>query len=221
MLKALVFDLDGVLTDTAELHYLAWKRLSDELGLDFDREQNEALKGVGRLDSFEIILKNNGKTDAYTQPQKEECAARKNEYYKELIKTLTKDDVLPGIPELLAEAREKELKTAVASVSRNAPEVLERLELTKYFDTVADASKLKNSKPDPEIFLTCAEQLGVAPESCIGIEDSQAGIEGILSAGMYAVGINVTVTGRTPDLCLCSTEELKLDMLLENFMRRE
>ena len=220
MLKALIFDLDGVLTDTAELHYLAWKRLSDELGLAFDRTQNEALKGVGRLDSFEIILKNNGKTNAYTQTQKEECAARKNEYYKELIKTLTKDDVLPGITELLTDARKKGLKTAVASVSRNAPEVLERLELTKYFDTVADAAKVKNSKPDPEIFLTCAEQLCVAPENCIGIEDSQAGIEGILSAGMYAVGINVTVTGRTPDLCLCSTEELKLDALIKSFKNK-
>ena len=217
MLKALIFDLDGVLTDTAELHYLAWKRLSDELGLDFDREQNEALKGVGRLDSFEIILRNNEKTDAYTQPQKEEYAARKNQYYKELIKTLTKDDVLSGITELLSETRKMGLKTAVASVSRNAPEVLERLELTKYFDTVADAAKVKNSKPDPEIFLTCAEQLCVAPENCIGIEDSQAGIEGILSAGLSAVGINVTVTGRTPDLCLCSTEELKLDALIKSF----
>jgi beta-phosphoglucomutase len=221
MLKALIFDLDGVLTDTAELHYLAWKRLSDESGLNFNREQNEALKGVGRLDSFEIILKNNGKSDVYTQTQKEECAARKNEYYKELIKTLTKDDVLPGISELLAEARKMGLKTAVASVSRNAPEVLERLGLTKYFDTVADAAKVKNSKPDPEIFLTCAEQLGVSPENCIGIEDSQAGIEGILSAGMYAVGINVTVTGRTPDLCLYSTEELNLDALIKSFKSKD
>lgn len=217
MLKALIFDLDGVLTDTAELHYLAWKRLSDELGLAFDRAQNEALKGVGRLDSFEIILKNNGKNDAYTQPEKEKLATRKNEYYKELIKTLTKDDVLSGITELLTEARKMGLKTAVASVSRNAPEVLDRLELTQYFDTVADAAKVKKSKPDPEIFLTCAEQLGVAPRACIGIEDSQAGIEGILSAGMFAVGINVTVTGHTPDLCLCSTEELKLDYLIKSF----
>lgn len=217
MLKALIFDLDGVLTDTAELHYLAWKRLSDELGLAFDRVQNEALKGVGRLESFEIILKNNRKSDEYTQSQKEEFAARKNEYYKELIKTLTTDDVLSGITELLTEARKIGLKTAVASVSKNAPEVLERLELAQYFDTVADAAKVKNSKPDPEIFLTCAQQLGVAPKECIGIEDSQAGIEGILSAGMFAVGINVTVTGRTPDLCLCSTAELDLDTLIKSF----
>lgn len=215
--KALVFDLDGVLTDTAELHYLAWKRLAEELGLYFDREQNEALKGVSRIGSFEIILANNNKLDAYDMSEKETLANRKNEYYKDLVETLTEKDILPGIKQLLIDARAKGLKTAVASVSRNAPRVLERIGLTEYFDVVADSAKVKNSKPDPEIFLTCAEQLGVDPRDCIGLEDSQAGIEGILSAGMYAVGINVTIISKSPDLILSSTAELSMDLLEKNF----
>lgn len=221
ILKALVFDLDGVLTDTAELHYLAWKKLSDELGLYFDREQNEALKGVSRIGSFEIILKNNDKLDFYSFAEKEMLSNRKNEYYKELIETLTEKDVLPGIRSLLDDARNRGLKTAVASVSRNAPRVLERIGLASCFDTVADADKVKNSKPDPEIFLTCATQLGIPPASCIGIEDAQAGVEAILSAGMFAVGINVSLTGRAPDLMLRSTAELSLDLLLQKFASKE
>lgn len=217
LLKALIFDLDGVITDTAELHYLAWKKLADELGMYFDKEQNEALKGVSRIGSLNIILDNNGKIDAYTYEEKEALADRKNEYYKELIETLTEKDILPGIKQLLIDARAKGLKTAVASVSKNAPRVLERIGLTAYFDTVADAAKVKNSKPDPEIFLTCASQLGIDPKNCIGLEDAQAGIEGILSAGMYAVGINVSVTTKEPDLMLASTAELSLSLLEEKF----
>lgn len=220
-LKALVFDLDGVITDSAELHYQAWKRLSEELGLYFDREQNEALKGVSRIGSFEIILRNNDKLDAYTEEEKETLANRKNEYYKELVETLTEKDILPGIYQLLKDARSAGLKTAIASVSRNAPRVLEKIGLSDYFDTIADAAKVKRSKPDPEIFLTCAEQLGIDPVDCIGLEDSQAGIEGILSAGMYAVGINVTITGPAPDLILSATSELSLELLMKSYVPKK
>lgn len=216
-LKALVFDLDGVLTDTAELHYFAWKRLADELGLAFNREQNEALKGISRLGSLEIILRNNQKCDVYTRSEKEILANRKNEYYKELIETLTEKDVLPEICALLREAKAAGLKLAVASVSKNAPRVLERIGLTDYFDIVADAAKIKRSKPDPEIFVTCAEQLQVDPRCCIGLEDSQAGIEGILDAGMFAVGIHVNQTGRAPDWMVESTAELTLKELQDQF----
>lgn len=216
-LKALVFDLDGVLTDTAELHYFAWKRLADQLGLAFDQEQNEALKGISRVGSLEIILRNNQKCDAYTRLEKEAFANQKNEYYKELIETLTEKDVLPGIRALLSEARAAGLKLAVASVSKNAPRVLERIGLTDYFDTVSDAAKIKRSKPDPAIFMTCAEQLQVDPRCCIGLEDSQAGIEGILDAGMFAVGIHVNQTGRAPDWMVESTAELTLKGLRDQF----
>lgn len=216
-LKALVFDMDGVLTDSAELHYLAWKRLADELNLDFDREQNEELKGISRLGSFEIILRNNGRCDDYSMKEKEILIDRKNEYYKELIETLTEKDVLPGILELLRDAKKAGMKTAVASVSKNAPRVLQKIGLSEYFDAVADAAKIKKSKPDPEIFLTCAEQLQIEPKYCIGLEDSQAGIEGILDAGMFAVGIHVKQTGRSPDWMVASTGELTLRNLRERF----
>jgi beta-phosphoglucomutase len=216
-LKALIFDLDGVLTDTAELHYFAWKRLADELGLAFNREHNEELKGISRLGSLEIILRNNQKCDAYTHLEKEALANQKNEYYKELIETLTEKDVLPGIRELLSEAKAAGLKLAVASVSKNAHRVLERIGLTGYFDIVADAAKIKRSKPDPEIFMTCAEQLQVDSRCCIGLEDSQAGIEGILDAGMFAVGIHVNQAGRAPDWMVESTAELTLKKLQDQF----
>lgn len=215
--QAFIFDLDGVLTDTARLHYLAWKRLSDELGLQFDEQQNEALKGVSRLGSFEIILANNGKSEAYTLAQKEALAERKNEYYRALVETLTEEDILPGIAELLGELRKAGIPTAVASVSKNAPRVLERIGLADTFDVVADAARIRRSKPDPEIFLTCAEQLGVEPSACIGIEDSQAGIDAIVHGGMYAVGICVTGEGEAPHWMVGSTAELVFDKLMARF----
>lgn len=220
-LKALIFDLDGVLADTAELHYLAWKRLAEELGLAFDRAQNEALKGVSRMGSFEIILKNNGKSDAFTPAEKETLITRKNEYYKALVEQLTEKDILRGIPELLAEARAAGLKTAVASVSKNAPRVLERLGLAPCFDAVADPAKVKRQKPDPEIFLTCAEQLGADPVECVGLEDSQAGVEAILGAGMFAVGVHVAAGGPEPDWMVDSTAELTLARLTERFAAKQ
>jgi beta-phosphoglucomutase len=219
-IKAFIFDLDGVITDTAELHYLAWKKLADSLNMYFDKEQNEALKGVSRIGSLEIILKNNGKLDCYTQEEKEAMADKKNIYYKELVETLTEKDILPGIKELLTDIRAKGYKTAIASVSKNAPRVLERIGLMNYFDVIADAAKVKRSKPDPEIFLTCAEQLSIDPRDCVGIEDSQAGIEAIHSAGMFSVGINVTVISQEPDLVLKSTSELDLNNIKTNFENR-
>ena len=215
--QAFIFDLDGVLTDTARLHYLAWKQLADELGLYFDEQQNEALKGVSRLGSFEIILANNQRTEAYTLEEKERLADRKNEYYKALVETLTEADILPGIAELLGDIRKAGIRTAVASVSKNAPRVLERIGLADAFDVVADAAKIRRSKPDPEIFLRCAEQLGIEPSACIGVEDSQAGIDAIVSAGMYAVGIQVVGEGKAPHLMVASTAELMLDSLLWRF----
>lgn len=219
--KAILFDLDGVLTDTAELHYLAWKRLADELGLSFDRQQNEELKGISRTESFEVILRNNGQTDRYGKEEKENMANRKNGYYRELVETLTEKDVLPGIKPLLEEARANGIRMGVASVSHNAVRVLERIGLIDRFDVIADPAKVKRLKPDPEIFLTCADQLGISPAECIGIDDAQAGVESILSAGMYAVGIHVTVTGKAPDLMLASTADLSLSVLMKNFCQKK
>ena len=212
-LKALIFDLDGVLTDTAKYHYLAWKKLADELGYYFDEDINELLKGVSRINSFEIILEKNNATDKFTAEEKEDLANKKNDYYKEMIEQLTPDDILPGIVPFITEARNSGVKCAVASISKNASRVLELLEISDLFDYIADAALVKKPKPDPEIFLTCANALGFDPTECIGVEDAQAGIESIHAAGMLSVGINVTVTSIMPDVVLKSTSELDFEKI--------
>lgn len=216
-LKALIFDLDGVLTDTAKYHYLAWKKLADELGYYFDEDINELLKGVSRINSFEIILEKNNATNKFTDSEKETLANKKNEYYKEMIEQLTPNDILEGIVPFINEARSNGVKCAVASISKNASRVLELLKISDMFDYIADAALVKNPKPDPEIFLTCAEQLGFKPSECVGIEDAQAGIESIHAAGMLSVGINVTVTSIMPDIVLKSTSELDFKQISEKF----
>ncbi|MBR0303565.1 MAG: beta-phosphoglucomutase [Clostridia bacterium] len=212
--EAVIFDLDGVIVDTARFHFLAWKSLSEELGMFFDEAVNERLKGVSRMRSFEIILEVNNAQDRFTEEEKTALINRKNDLYVSFVKGLTPDDMLPGIAEFIGRAREAGLKTAVASVSRNAPLVLECLGAADKFDYVADSAKVGKSKPAPDIFLSCAEALGVAPERCIGIEDAQAGIEAIKAAGMYSIGINVTVTSVEPDLHLGSTAELDFDKMV-------
>ncbi len=214
-LKAIIFDLDGVLTDTAKYHYLAWKKLADELGYYFDEDINELLKGVSRLNSFEIILEKNNATDKYTPEEKETLANKKNDYYKEMIEQLTPNDILEGIVPFITKARNNGIKCAVASISKNAPRVLELLKISHLFDYIADAALVKKPKPDPEIFLTCAKALGFKPSECIGIEDAQAGIESIHSAGMLSVGINVTVTSIEPDIVLKSTVELDYNEIVK------
>lgn len=209
--KAVIFDLDGVITDTAEYHYLAWKSLADELGLPFDKEYNEKLKGVSRMESLELIL---ALGDAeYTDEQKYQLADQKNELYKEMIKKVTPADLLPGIESLLKELKEAGILIALASASKNAPFILDRLEVTHYFDHVVDVTQIKNGKPDPEIFLTGAAKLGVLPSDCVGVEDAEAGIESILSAGMYAVGVGTPAQMQKADLIVSSTSELSLDLL--------
>ncbi len=214
-LKALIFDLDGVLTDTAKYHYLAWKKLANELGFYFDEEINELLKGVSRINSFEIILQKNNATDKFSPEEKENLANKKNEYYKEMIEQLTPNDILDGILPFITEARNSGVKCAVASISKNAQRVLELLKISDMFDYIADAALVKKPKPDPEIFLTCAKALGFKPNECIGIEDAQAGIESIHGAGMLSVGINVTVTSIKPDIMLESTSELNFKEIVK------
>ena len=215
MTKAIIFDLDGVIVDTAKFHFLAWKSLADELGYFFDEKVNERLKGVSRMRSLEIILEVNGATEKFTDDEKAEMAARKNDLYVSFVKTLKPGDMLPGVEEFLSRAKAAGLKTAVASVSKNAPLVLECLGAADKFDYVADAARVTRSKPAPDIFLDCARALGVDPADCIGVEDAQAGIEAIKAAGMYAVGINVDVTTVEPDLHLRSTAELDFDKIVK------
>ncbi|MFV3130308.1 beta-phosphoglucomutase [Niveispirillum sp. KHB5.9] len=185
--KAIIFDLDGVLTDTAEGHYQAWQRLADELGVPFDREQNEALKGIDRMGSLERILA--GSDKVLTDAEKLEAATRKNGYYQDLIARFSPDDLFEGVRDLLLAAKAAGLKLGVASASRNAPTLLARLGIIDLFDHVADAGAIPNPKPAPDIFLSVAAALDVLPSACLGVEDSMAGITAIKAAGMPAVGI--------------------------------
>ena len=216
-LKAVVFDLDGVLTDSAKYHYQAWKMLADKLGIPFDEEYNEKLKGVSRMESLELILQNGNAQDKYTQEEKVAMATEKNEFYKQLIHQITPEDVLPGIHDFLEQLKAAGIKTAVASVSHNAPFILERLELDKYFDYICDAAQVPRAKPFPDIFLSAAKNLGVEPANCIGVEDAQAGIQAINAAGMMSVGVGTESQMQEAKLILPSTAKLELGMLKEYF----
>lgn len=187
MSEAFIFDLDGVIVDTAKYHYMAWKKLCEELGLQFSIQDNELLKGVSRRRSFEIILQlNNRQMD---EEAIDACCQKKNKYYKAYIDQLQKEEILPGAKEFLCSARQKGLKVALGSASKNSKKILERLEIEGLFDAVVDGHKVKNAKPDPEVFTEGAKELGVKAENCIVFEDSAAGISAAHSGGMKAVGV--------------------------------
>ena len=219
-IKDVLFDLDGVITDTARYHFLAWKELCDKNGFHFTEKDNERLKGVSRRRSLEIILEINGVSGMYDEATLSAMETEKNDLYVQLIRQMTPDDVLPGVSSFLAECRAAGLRLAVASASRNAFTVLEGLQLLSAFDYVADAGRISRTKPDPEVFLDCAAALDLPPEKCIGVEDAQAGIEAIKAAGMFAVGIHVDVTTIAPDLPLASTEELSLTRISDAYGKR-
>jgi len=214
-LKAVIFDLDGVIVDTAEQHYQAWKRLADEIGVYFDREINERLKGVSRMASLDIILERSEQW--YSVEEKEAMAARKNGYYVDLIDNIKPEDLLPGIASLLKELKENGIKVALASASKNAPKVIERLQVGEYFDVIVDVTTLAKGKPDPEIFIRAAELLGVERKHCIGVEDAEAGIRAIKGAGMFAVGVGTPEQMHAADLRLDNTSQLSLERLKEAF----
>ncbi|MGB9811245.1 MAG: beta-phosphoglucomutase [Dictyoglomus turgidum] len=205
--EGVIFDLDGVITDTARYHYLAWKRLADELNIYFDEKINERLKGVSRLESLEIILERSNKK--YSQEEKEYYANKKNEYYKEFIKNITPKDLLPGALEFIEELRKRGIKTAIASVSKNAFTIIENLGIGDKFDYIVDTNNIKKGKPDPEIFLNASYNIGVPPQKCIGIEDSAVGIIAIKRAGMFAVGVGNPETVKEADLILKDLTEYK------------
>ncbi len=182
---AVIFDLDGVLTDTAEYHYRAWKRLADEEGIPFDRKKNEQLRGVSRRRSLEILL--DGRQ--VSEEKFEEMMARKNRYYRQLLQNLTPADLLPGALDLVRALRQRGIKVAIGTVSKNAPLIVERLGLEREVDLVADGHAVERSKPAPDIFLYAAHRLGIPAHRCVVVEDAAAGIDAALAAGMWAVGI--------------------------------
>ncbi|QBD77984.1 beta-phosphoglucomutase [Ktedonosporobacter rubrisoli] len=184
--QAIIFDLDGVLTDTSEYHYQAWQHLANDEHISFTREENDAhLRGVGRRESLMYLIK--GRT--YTEAQIQEMMDRKNRYYNELIKQMSPKEVVEGGRELLDEIRHAGIKTAIASASKNSRTVLDRLDIIHYFDGIADGYSVSNSKPAADIFVYAAGLLNVPTSACLGLEDADAGIEAIKTAGMRAIAI--------------------------------
>ncbi|EOW1565210.1 beta-phosphoglucomutase [Listeria monocytogenes] len=210
-LKGVVFDLDGVITDTAHYHYLAWKKTAESIGIEFDEAFNENLKGVSRIDSLLLILKKDGREKDFTEEQIEALAADKNDFYVSLLKEITPADVLPGIKELIVDLKKQNLKCAIASVSKNARTVLSALEMEQEFDYIVDAAKITKSKPDPEIFVEACRGLGLETSEVVGIEDAQAGIEAINAAGIVSVGVGSGL--RDADMTVKSTGLLDLRIL--------
>lgn len=187
VIAACIFDLDGVIVDTAHYHFLAWKRLADELGVPFSEKENEALKGVSRMASLDIILSlGNIQLDQHT---KEHLASKKNAWFVEYIHAMQPTEIFPGVKSLLADLRAAGLKVALASSSKNAPTVVHRLQIKSLFDVMVDGTMIVNSKPDPEIFLLTAARLKVDPKNCLVFEDAAAGVEAALAAGMRCVGV--------------------------------
>ena len=179
--------MDGVIVDTAKYHYLAWKELAGELGIRFTKKDNERLKGVSRVRSFEIILEIGGLT--LPEEQKQAYCTRKNDNYLEYIGRLTENEILPGAKQFLLDARAAGYRVALGSASKNTSLILEKLKITGLFDSVIDGNKVSKAKPDPEVFLKGAEELGLGPGECLVFEDAEAGVEAAHNAGMKAVGI--------------------------------
>lgn len=212
-IKACLFDLDGVLVDTAKYHYLAWKRLADELGFTFTEQDNEKLKGVSRMASLDILL-SVGHLQ-FDDAKKLELAERKNNWYFESISKMDHTEILPGVLEFLMACRENGLKTALGSASKNAMTILNHTGLTPYFDAVIDGTHTNQAKPDPEVFLRGAAALSVPPDQCVVFEDAEAGVEAAHRAGMSCVGIGSTATLGRAELVIPSLQHMTVSRLEE------
>lgn len=210
-IKACIFDLDGVIVDTAKYHYLAWKRLAKELGFDFTEEDNEILKGISRMKSLDILLQI-GKL-SFNEKTKEELAAKKNAWYVEYISNMDSSEILPGVINFLKSLRNNNIKISLGSVSKNAKLILNNVGIAPYFDAVIDGTKITHAKPDPEVFLKGAEELGVKPCECVVFEDAQAGIEAAINAGMFSVGVGSLKTLSKANFVISSFEEMTLNRL--------
>ncbi|WP_207694820.1 beta-phosphoglucomutase [Enterococcus sp. DIV0212c] len=213
MFKGVLFDLDGVLTDTAEYHYQAWQRLGNEIGITIDRAFNEELKGVSREDSLKLLLAHGGRTQDFTPEQFTELAQRKNDYYVDMIRQVSPADVYPGILELLENLKKQGIKISLASASKNGPFLLEKMALMPYFDGIADPAKVAKGKPDPEIFQLAATEVELTAAQCIGIEDAKAGIQAILASGALPIGVGRSEDLGTDIVVVSSTKELTMDFL--------
>ena len=211
MIKAVIFDLDGVIVSTDEYHFQAWQRLAHEEEIPFTEKDNEQLKGVSRMESLEIILKQSRKS--YTAEAKVNMAERKNSYYRDLLKNLSPSHILPGVLHFLKSLERQGIRVAIGSSSKNAVPILHKLGLIQSFEAVADGTNIKKSKPDPEVFLLAASLLSIPPTNCLVVEDAEAGVDAGLAAGMKVLAVGSAsslekATFRAKDLSHITTDQL-------------
>jgi len=208
LIKACIFDLDGVIVDTARYHYLAWKRLAKELGVDLTLEDNERLKGVSRARSLDIILELGG--ISLGDLEKERLANKKNTWFVDYIERMAPEEIFPGVKSLMRGMREQGIKLALASSSKNAKTVVQLLHIRDEFDAIVDGTMITHTKPHPEIFLLAAQRLGVEPENCVVFEDAEAGIEAAIAAGMKCVGVGSPVLLKDANRIVTATSDFKV-----------
>lgn len=209
--KGCIFDLDGVIVNTAKYHYLAWKRLAKELGLNFTEKDNERLKGVSRMQSLEILLEIGGLD--FDIETKQKLAEKKNNWYVEYISKLDKSEILPGVESFIKMLRNNGIKIALGSASKNAMLILNNLGISDYFDAIIDGNKVKKAKPDPEVFLLAAKELNLDPKDCVVFEDAEAGIKAAKNAGMYAIGVGSSDMLHEADRVIMGFDNAKIDII--------
>ncbi len=211
MIKAVIFDLDGVIIDTAHYHYIAWKRLASEFGITLTPSHNELLKGVSRMRSLDIIL-SLGNIELPVE-QREQLAEKKNKWFVEYIESIRPEEIFPGVVDLIKSLRAKNIKVGLASSSKNAPRVIELLGIAAQFDTLIDGTMITHTKPDPEIFLLAAHKLGINPSDCLVFEDAEAGVEAALAAGMKCVGVGSPEQLGKADLVIKNTGDFNIELI--------
>jgi beta-phosphoglucomutase len=211
MTKAVIFDLDGVIIDTAHYHYIAWKRLASEFGVTLTPAHNELLKGVSRMRSLEIIL-SLGNIELPIE-QRKQLADKKNNWFVEYIESIRPEEIFPGVVDLIKDLRAKNIKVGLASSSKNAPRVIELLGIAPLFDTLIDGTMIVHTKPDPEIFLLAAHKLEIKPSDCLVFEDAEAGVEAALAAGMKCVGVGSKDQLGKANLIVKSTGDFNIETL--------
>lgn len=212
MVKGVLFDLDGVIVTTDLYHYKAWKKIADQEGIYFDFEINKYLRGVSRMGCLEILLKKASRV--YSEEEKVALATEKNEYYKQLIKGIKSEDILPGAKEIVDELKKNNIKVAIGSSSKNATTILERIGLINEFDAIVQGTDIINSKPHPEVFLKAAELLGINPTECIVVEDSEAGIESANKGNMKSIYIGKENSNIQCDITIASLKDISVDRII-------
>lgn len=213
-INACLFDLDGVIVDTARFHYIAWRKLANDLGFDLTEEENEKLKGIGRMESLDIILSLGGVK--LSEEEKQKRAAEKNAFYLELCQQMTPSDTLPGVREFLDELKSASILIGLGSASKNARIILERIDMLSYFQTIVDGNRITKGKPDPQVFLLGAEDLRCSPENCVVFEDAVAGVQSAKAANMFAVGVGQASVLTEADLVIPGFTGFHLPDLLNN-----